>query len=42
MLDLIASQKPGAIVPFKLRRQKTQLETSIRIGKRPQLRGEVN
>ncbi|WP_153111927.1 trypsin-like peptidase domain-containing protein [Propionivibrio limicola] len=39
MLDLIAAQKPGEVVPFRLWRQKagkTELvETSIRIGKRP-------
>ncbi len=38
MLDLIASQKPGDVVPFKLRRQKALFDTTIRIGKRPPLR----
>jgi serine protease DegQ len=38
MLDLIASQKPGTTVPFKLRRQKALFDTSIRIGKRPALK----
>ncbi len=40
MLDLIAGQKPGEMVPFKLRRQKTVFDASIRIGKRPSLRRE--
>ena len=40
MLDLIAAQKPGNLVPFKLRRQKTLFDTSIRIGIRPQLKRE--
>ncbi len=40
MLDLIASQKPGEMIPFKLRRQKTLFDTTIRIGKRPPLRRE--
>ena len=40
MLDLIARQKPGETIPFKLRRQKALLETTIRIGKRPPLRRE--
>ncbi|MEI7614529.1 MAG: Do family serine endopeptidase [Betaproteobacteria bacterium] len=40
MLDLIAGQKPGEMVPFKLRRQKTVFDASIRIGKRPTLRRE--
>jgi serine protease DegQ len=40
MLDLIAGQKPGEMVPFKLRRQKTVFDAMIRIGKRPQLRRE--
>ena len=35
MLELIARQKPGESVPFKLRRQKALLETTVRIGKRP-------
>jgi serine protease DegQ len=38
MLDLIAGQKPGTTVPFKLRRQKALFDTSIRIGKRPALK----
>ncbi|MBS1227962.1 MAG: 2-alkenal reductase [Proteobacteria bacterium] len=40
MLELIARQKPGESVPFKLRRQKTLVETTIRIGKRPPSRRE--
>ena len=40
MLDLIASQKPGETVPFKLRRQKTLVDANIRIGKRPAMRRE--
>ena len=40
MLDLIASQKPGETVPFKLRRQKTLVDANIRIGKRPAIRRE--
>ncbi|MFZ4539161.1 trypsin-like peptidase domain-containing protein [Propionivibrio sp.] len=40
MLDLIANQKPGDTIPFKLRRQKTLFDTTIRIGKRPLLRRE--
>ena len=40
MLELIARQKPGETIPFKLHRQKTLLETTIRIGKRPPLRRE--
>lgn len=40
MLDLIARQKPGATVPFKLRRQKALVDTTIRIGKRPVQRRE--
>ena len=40
MLELIARQKPGETVPFKLRRQKTLVETTIRIGKRPPPRRE--
>ncbi|TLD44302.1 MAG: Periplasmic pH-dependent serine endoprotease DegQ [Accumulibacter sp.] len=34
MLDLIASQKPGETVVFRLRRQSSFVDTSIRIGKR--------
>ncbi|MEI7430086.1 MAG: trypsin-like peptidase domain-containing protein [Betaproteobacteria bacterium] len=41
MLDLIASQKPGEMVLFKLRRQKTLFDTELRIGKRPALRREL-
>ncbi|WP_301102613.1 trypsin-like peptidase domain-containing protein [Propionivibrio sp.] len=37
MLDLIARQKPGEMIPFKLRRQKTLFDATIRIGKRPPL-----
>ena len=40
MLDLIAGQKPGETVPFKLRRQKSLIDASIRIGKRPAMRRE--
>jgi serine protease DegQ len=35
MLDQIAGQKPGVSVPFKLRREKTLIDTTVRIGKRP-------
>ena len=35
MLEQIARQQPGETVPFKLRRQKALLETTVRIGKRP-------
>jgi serine protease DegQ len=42
MLDLIASQKPGDLVPFKLRRQKAFFDASVRIGKRPSIRPEQN
>jgi serine protease DegQ len=38
MLELIARQKPGETVPFKLRRQKALVDATIRIGKRPPLR----
>ena len=40
LLDLIAGQSPGDTVPFKLRRQKSMLEATLRIGKRPALRGQ--
>ena len=40
MLDLIASQKPGDMISFKLRRQRALFDTAIRIGKRPPLRRE--
>ena len=40
MLDVIAGQKPGETVAFKLRRQNAQFDTTIRIGKRPPLRRE--
>ena len=40
MLDLIASQKPGETVAFKLRRQNNVLETTVRIGKRAPQRRE--
>ena len=35
MLDLIASQKPGDAISFKLRRQKTLVDAQVKIGKRP-------
>ena len=35
MLDLIASQKPGDAVAFKLRREKSLVDTKVKIGKRP-------
>ncbi len=41
MLDLIASQKPGETVTFKLRRQKTLFDTAILIGKRPIIRRDA-
>ena len=40
MLDLIASQKPGDAVPFKLRREKLLVDAQVRIGKRPPQRRE--
>jgi len=40
MLDLIASQKPGDTVTFKLRRQNNVLDTMVRIGKRAPQRRE--
>jgi len=40
MLELIARQKPGASIPFKLHRQKGVIDAIIRIGKRPPLRRE--
>ncbi|HPU79007.1 trypsin-like peptidase domain-containing protein [Accumulibacter sp.] len=40
MLDLIASQKPGETVAFKLRRQNNVLQTTVRIGKRAPQRRE--
>jgi len=35
MLDLIASQKPGDAVSFKLRREKALVDAKVKIGKRP-------
>ena len=35
MLDLIAALKPGESTDFKLRRDKTAVETKVKIGKRP-------
>ena len=40
MLDLIASQTPGEVIPFKVRRQKSEFEITLRIGKRPSMRRE--
>jgi Do/DeqQ family serine protease len=40
MLDLIASQKPGLTIPFKLRRETTLVDTKVRIGKRPAQRSK--
>ena len=40
MLDLIADQKPGETIQFKLRRQKTLFDAPVRIGKRPPIRRE--
>ncbi len=40
MLDLIAGQKPGESVPFKLRREKSLFDAKVKIGKRPQQRRE--
>ena len=37
MLDLIAALKPGASTPFRLKRQKSVIDTTVRIGKRPPL-----
>ena len=37
MLDVIASQKPGTPTPFKLRRNKKDVEATILIGKRPMM-----
>jgi len=41
MLDLIAAQKPGETVPFKMRRDKTLVDAKVRIGKRPPQRNRV-
>jgi len=41
MLDLIARQKPGALIAFKLHRQKTLVDVTVRIGTRPPLRREA-
>ena len=35
MLDLIASQKPGETIAFKLRREKALVDAQVKIGKRP-------
>ncbi|MEF8720462.1 MAG: trypsin-like peptidase domain-containing protein [Candidatus Accumulibacter necessarius] len=40
MLDLIASQKPGDTVAFRLRRQNSALDTNVKIGKRAPQRRE--
>jgi len=40
MLDLIAGQKPGDVVTFKLRRHNNVLETTVKIGKRAPPRRE--
>ncbi len=40
MLDLIAGQKPGETVTFKLRRHSNVLETTVKIGKRAPQRRE--
>ncbi len=40
MLDLIAGQKPGETVAFRLRRQNSMLETNVKIGKRAPQRRE--
>ena len=40
MLELIAALKPDEASTFRLRRDKTVVETQVRIGKRPDLRGE--
>ena len=40
MLDLIAVQKPGETVRFKLRRKSAVFDAELRIGKRPPLRRE--
>jgi serine protease DegQ len=40
MLDLIASQKPGDTVAFRLRRQNSVLDTNVKIGKRAPQRRE--
>jgi serine protease DegQ len=41
MLDLIAGQKPGEMVDFQMRRQKTVFDAPVRIGKRPALRRDA-
>ncbi|MBI4741499.1 MAG: Do family serine endopeptidase [Betaproteobacteria bacterium] len=41
MLDLIAAQKPGDTVPFKMRREKMLVDAKVRIGKRPPQRNRV-
>ena len=40
MLDLIAALKPDERSAFRLRRDKTVVETQVRIGKRPAMRAE--
>jgi serine protease DegQ len=40
MLDLIASQKPGEMISFRLRRQNNVLDTTVKIGKRAPPRRE--
>ncbi len=40
MLDLIAGQKPGDTVAFRLRRQNSMLDTNVKIGKRAPQRRE--
>ena len=35
MLDLIANQKPGDAITFKLRREKNLIDAKVKIGKRP-------
>jgi serine protease DegQ len=35
MLDLIAGQKPGEAISFKLRREKVLVDAKVKIGKRP-------
>ncbi len=42
MLEIIANLAPGENTTFRLRRDKTILEVSVRIGKRPPLNNEKN
>ena len=41
MLELIAALKPDERSPFRLRRDKTLVDTQVKIGKRPAMRSEA-